>query len=84
MKNLSVGRSVRATLPGADREGLERLPGVRSVEIRGDRVFLQTTDSDAVARHMLTATSAHDVEILAHNLEEVFMTLTSDEEDQSR
>jgi ABC-2 type transport system ATP-binding protein len=84
VKNLSVGRSVRATLPGADREGLERLPGVRSVEIRGDRVFLQTTDSDAVARHLLTATSAHDVEILAHNLEEVFMTLTSDEEDQSR
>jgi hypothetical protein len=38
---------------------------------RGDRVFVQTTDSDAVARHFLAATAAHDVEIVAHNLEDV-------------
>jgi ABC-2 type transport system ATP-binding protein len=79
VKNLSAGRSVRASLSGADRAALERLPGVRSVEIRGDRVIVQTTDSDAVARHLLTATAAHDVEIVAHNLEDVFLTLTGDE-----
>jgi ABC-2 type transport system ATP-binding protein len=78
IKNLSAGRSVRASLPGADRAALEALPGVRSVEIRGDRVLVQTTDSDAVARHLLTATPAHDLEIVAHNLEDVFMTLTGD------
>jgi ABC-2 type transport system ATP-binding protein len=84
VKNLSAGRSVRASLPGADRAALEGLPGVRSVEIRGDRVILQTTDSDAVARHLLNATAAHDLEILAHNLEDVFLTLTGDEEGGSR
>jgi ABC-2 type transport system ATP-binding protein len=79
VKNLSAGRLVRASLQGADRSALEGLPGVRSVEIRGDRVLVQTTDSDAVARHLLTTTAAHDLEIVAHNLEDVFLTLTGDE-----
>ncbi len=36
-------------------------------------------DSDAVARHLLTATAARDVEIVAHNLEEAFLALTGDD-----
>ena len=36
-------------------------------------------DSDAVARYLLTATAARDVEIVAHNLEDAFLALTSDE-----
>lgn len=84
VKNLSAGRSVRAIMTGADLAALNGLPGVRSVEIRGDRVLLQTADSDAVARHLLTETAAHDLEIVAHNLEDVFLTLTGDEEDQPR
>jgi ABC-2 type transport system ATP-binding protein len=78
VRSLSVGRSVRATLPGADEATLRRLPGVRSVEIRGDHVIIQTTDSDAVARHLLTATTARDVEVVSQNLEEAFLTLTGD------
>lgn len=42
-------------------------------------MFVQTTDSDAVARHLLTMTAAHDVEIVAHNLEDVFLRLTGDD-----
>jgi ABC-2 type transport system ATP-binding protein len=79
VKNLSLGRSVRANLPGADQNALSTLPGVRSVEIRGDRIIVQTTDSDAVARYLLTATNANDVEIVAHNLEDAFLALTGDE-----
>jgi ABC-2 type transport system ATP-binding protein len=79
VRNLSTGRSVRASLADADEGMLSRLPGVRSVEIRGERVLIQTTDSDAVARYLLTTTEAHDVEIVAHNLEDAFLTLTSDE-----
>jgi ABC-2 type transport system ATP-binding protein len=79
VKNLSLGRSVRANLPGADQKALSMLPGVRFVEIRGERVIVQTTDSDAVARYLLTATNAHDVEIVAHNLEDAFLALTGDE-----
>ncbi len=78
VRSLSVGRSVRATLPGADQVALRRLPGVRSLEVRGDRVIIQTTDSDAVARHLLTNTAARDVEIVAQNLEDAFLSLTAD------
>jgi ABC-2 type transport system ATP-binding protein len=79
VRNLSSGRSVRATLPAADEASLQRLPGVRSVEIRGERVLIQTMDSDAVARYLLTATPARDVEVVAHNLEDAFLTLTGDD-----
>ena len=79
VRNLSSGRSVRASLADADEGTLTSLPGVRSVEIRGDRVLIQTMDSDAVAKYLLTATAAHDVEIVAHNLEDAFLALTSDE-----
>ncbi len=79
VRNLSSGRSVRASLAEPDRDTLSGLPGVRSVEVRGERVLIQTTDSDAVAKYLLTATAAHDVEIVAQNLEDAFLALTSDD-----
>jgi ABC-2 type transport system ATP-binding protein len=51
---------------------------VRSVERRGDRLLVRTTDSDGVARHLLTATAASDVEITARGLEDAFLALTGD------
>jgi ABC-2 type transport system ATP-binding protein len=74
---------VQATLADADRQKLMSLPGVRSIEIRGDRVLIQTMDSDGVARYLLTATEARDVEIVAHNLEDAFLALTADEPAQA-
>jgi ABC-2 type transport system ATP-binding protein len=79
VRSLSSGRSVRATLAGADESTLAGLPGVRAVEVRGERVLIQTMDSDAVARYLLTSTGARDVEIASHNLEQAFLTLTGDE-----
>ena len=79
IRGLAAGRTLRAVLPGADRAALAALPGVRSVEIRGDQVLIQATDSDAVARHLLTTTAARDVEITAHNLEDAFIELTADD-----
>jgi ABC-2 type transport system ATP-binding protein len=79
IRSLSVGRSVRATLPSADEMAMRRLPGVISVEVRGERVIIQTTDSDAAARYLLTATAAHDVEVVSQNLEEAFLSLTADQ-----
>jgi ABC-2 type transport system ATP-binding protein len=78
IKNLASGRTVSATLPGADRLALLALPGVESVELRGDRVLIRADDSDTVARHLLTTTAARDLEITAHNLEDAFLALTSD------
>jgi len=78
IKNLVSGRIVHATLPGADPVAIAALPGVDDVETKGDRVAIHTKDSDAVARHLLTQTAAHDLEITAQNLESVFLALTSE------
>ncbi|WP_417563202.1 ABC transporter ATP-binding protein [Microbacterium sp.] len=78
IKNLVAGRVVRATLPGADQVALAALPGVKDVEVHGDRVTFRTNDSDGAARHLLTRTTARDVEITSQNLESVFLALTSE------
>ena len=79
IKALSTGRSVRATLPDAPLAVLQALPGVTHAELRGDSVLLQCTDSDAVARYLLTNTNARDLEVVAQNLEAAFVALTSDD-----
>ncbi|MDM4762618.1 ABC transporter ATP-binding protein [Galbitalea sp. SE-J8] len=78
IKALAAGRVVRASVAGVDERTLRALPGVDSVDVRGDRVLVRTKDSDAVARYLLTATDARDLEITSHNLEEAFVALTSD------
>ncbi len=78
IKNLAAGRTVSATLPGADPARLTAIAGVRDVELRGERVIVRAEDSDAVARYLLTRTDAVDLEIVAHNLEDAFLSLTTD------
>lgn len=80
VKALVSGRTIRATLPEADVVVLQGLPGVETVEVRGDSVLIATTDSDAVARHLLGATAAHDLEITSRGLEDAFISLTAEEE----
>ncbi len=79
IKALASGRTVRATLPGDDDNALRALPGTLEVERRGDSVIVRTTDSDAMARYLLTRTDARDLEVAAVGLEEAFLTLTADE-----
>ena len=81
IKALAAGRTVRATLPDADVSTLSQLPGVESVDVRGDAVYVHAKDTDAVARHLLTETSAHDLEITARGLEDAFLSLTSGDDD---
>jgi ABC-2 type transport system ATP-binding protein len=81
IKAMASGRTVRATLNGADRTAIASLPGVETVELRGDTVLVRAKDSDAVARFLLTETSARDLEITADNLEDAFLTLTGDADD---
>ena len=77
VRALSSGRTVRARIPDPDPDLLAALPGVDSVEVRGETVVLHTDDSDAVARHLLTRTAARDLEIAALGLEEAFLALTT-------
>jgi len=78
VKSMASGRTVRATVPGVDVAGLHALPGVESVEVRGDSVLIASRDSDAVARHLLTHTDARDLEITSRGLEDAFISLTTD------
>jgi ABC-2 type transport system ATP-binding protein len=81
IKAMAAGRTVRATLPGADAGRLSELPGVDAVDQRGDAVYVHAKDTDAVARYLLTETSAHDLEITARGLEDAFLSLTGGERD---
>ena len=80
IKALASGRTVRATLPGADPGALAALPGVDAVEVRGDTVLRPrlATPTRSPA-HLLTSTAARDIEITARNLEDAFLALTADE-----
>ncbi|WP_147918978.1 ABC transporter ATP-binding protein [Ruania zhangjianzhongii] len=81
VKALASGRTVRATVPGGlPTDELHRLgdvPGVDTVEARGESVLVHTADSDAVARYLLDVTTACDLEITARALEDAFVSLTA-------
>jgi ABC-2 type transport system ATP-binding protein len=79
IKALSAGRTVRATLAGADEATLRQIPGADSVELRGDTVLIHSSDSDAVARYLLSSTPARDLEITARGIEDAFIALTGDD-----
>lgn len=76
VRALASGRTIRARIADPDTDALAALPGVDSIEVRGETVVLHTDDSDAVARHLLTRTSARDLEITARGLEDAFLRLT--------
>ncbi|HLI44860.1 MAG TPA: ABC transporter ATP-binding protein [Acidimicrobiales bacterium] len=75
VKAMAAGRTVRARLKGAKRDELAGLLGT-DVEVRGETVIVQTSDSDAVARRLLNETAAFDLEITAQGLEDAFVALT--------
>jgi ABC-2 type transport system ATP-binding protein len=77
-------RTIRATLPAADLEQLERLPGVTRAERRGEAVVLTCADSDAAIRALLEAfPDARDIEITGAGLEEAFLELTRDADEKA-
>jgi ABC-2 type transport system ATP-binding protein len=78
VRALAAGRTIRATLPGADLVALAALPGVDGVEARGDTILLTCHDSDAALRVLLADTPARDVEVTAQGLEDAFLALTVD------
>ena len=69
-------RRVRFQLAQADPASLRGLPGVRQVDVAGDRVTLESTDSDATARALFTSGLAvRDLEIAGPDLETAFLAL---------
>ncbi len=82
IKSMATGRTVTATVPGLTDEMVRSIPAVEGIDIRGERVIITSKDTDAVARHLLTATGARDLEIAAQGLEDAFIALTSDEQEK--
>ncbi|MET8005481.1 ABC transporter ATP-binding protein [Nonomuraea glycinis] len=73
-------RIVECTLLDPDRGKLNGLQGVTATEIRGKRVTLRTTDSDATLFALMAAyPDAHDLDVGGVDLEDAFITLTHEE-----
>ena len=90
IRALGDGALVTATWPGLSEESLGQhladCPAASSIKhavIHGDHVELRTTDSDAVARWLLSSTPAEHLGIGAASLNEVFTALTSDGSDEA-
>jgi ABC-2 type transport system ATP-binding protein len=77
IKAMVGSRTIRATVPHVDMDALASLPGVSSVEPRGEAVALVCSDSDTAVRALLAAhPEARDIEIAAAGLEQAFLMLT--------
>jgi ABC-2 type transport system ATP-binding protein len=77
IRAMAAARTVRCTLPGADRAALAELPGATNVEVHGDAVLVRTTDSDATLRALVTGyPQARDIEVAAAALTDAFLALT--------
>ncbi len=73
----ATGRTVTCEAVGG--VGLERLrahPAVADVEVVGDTVRVRSSDSDAVAKLLLTELGAHGLVITSGSLEDAFVRLT--------
>ncbi len=72
-------KTIRATLPDADPAELAALPGVATADRHGASVILRCADSDRAIRALLERyPSVRDIEIAGAGLEEAFLELTSD------
>ncbi|MEU9541499.1 ABC transporter ATP-binding protein [Streptomyces mirabilis] len=77
LKRAVGGNLVSFDLAGRGTEGLTLLPGVVSVEVRGDRALLRTDDSDATVLALAELGAIRGLEVVPASLDDAFMALTS-------
>jgi ABC-2 type transport system ATP-binding protein len=84
VKSVVTGRTVSFALDPSTSSGtavpeaLEGLVGVTHLEQRGNRIILQSEDSDATLRALLASyPTATDIEIVSRNMDDAFMALTA-------
>ncbi|WP_428955018.1 ATP-binding cassette domain-containing protein [Streptomyces sp. cg35] len=81
LRRAGGGSLVSFDLAGRGSEGLGLLPGVLSVEIRGDRARLRTDDSDATVLALAAMDAVRNLEVAPASLDDAFMALTADPRD---
>lgn len=81
IRSQALGRTVTARVDldrvEAIADHLRGLATVHQVSVDGDRLTVLASDSDAVARILLTTLEARDLEIATGSLESAFVALTS-------
>jgi len=77
LRRSAGGSLVALDLAGRTPEGLELLPGVRSVEVRGGRARLRTDDSDATVIALAGLGAIRGLEVAPASLDDAFLALTS-------
>jgi ABC-2 type transport system ATP-binding protein len=76
-------KTIRATLPDVEAAELTALAGVTTADRHGDSVILRCSDSDGAIRVLLDRyPSARDIEITGAGLEEAFLELTGDDDEE--
>lgn len=76
LRRAAGGGLVAFDLAGRGAEGLELLPGVRSLEVRGDRARLRTADPDATVIALVGLGAVHGLEVAPASLDDAFLALT--------
>jgi ABC-2 type transport system ATP-binding protein len=84
LRRAAGGSLVSFDLAGRGSEGLAELPGVVSVEIRGDRARLRTEDPDATVMALAALDAVRNLEVSPASLDDAFMALTADPRDLER
>ncbi|MFI8227925.1 ATP-binding cassette domain-containing protein [Streptomyces sp. NPDC085900] len=77
LKRSVGGGLVAFDLAGGDTRGLERLPGVRSLEVRGGRARLRTDDPDATVVALVGLGAIRGLEVAPASLDDAFLALTA-------
>jgi ABC-2 type transport system ATP-binding protein len=78
IKRVVGGRRVSFRLADGPVDGLDRLPGVRTVEVRADRALLTSEDADATVAALIQARGpVRDLEVTGAGLTEAFLALTN-------
>ncbi|WP_351230403.1 ABC transporter ATP-binding protein [Streptomyces sp. NPDC002133] len=77
LRRAAGGNLVSFDLAGRSTEGLHLLPGVVSVEVRGDRARLRTDDSDATVVALVGLGAVRGLEVAPVSLDDAFLALTA-------
>ncbi|MER6125041.1 ABC transporter ATP-binding protein [Streptomyces sp. NPDC001795] len=79
LRRAAGGNLVSFDLAGRGTEGLDLLPGVRTLEVRGDRAVLRTDDSDATVIALAGLGAIRGLEVAPASLDDAFLALTTRE-----
>ncbi|WUP99959.1 ABC transporter ATP-binding protein [Streptomyces sp. NBC_00247] len=71
------GGRVGIDLVGGDADGLDRLPGVTGVEVRGGRALLRSADPDATVVALAGTGAVRGLVVSRTTLEDAFLALTA-------